>query len=308
MRKKTGFKGRLSRGEQPRGQRSVVKEQNTLLPFLLDLLKGQSKTSVKGLLSRGQVWVNGEVCTHFDMPLAAGHVVLISHEKGNISFNHPQLRIVWEDEHLIVVDKRPGLLSVSTSATQERTAYFLLSQYVKKSDARNKIFVLHRLDKGTSGLMMFAKSQIAQDRLRNNWAEMITSRSYVAVLEGTPTPDADRVITYLAENKQQKVYCTEAGKGKEAITDYRVLRSNSTYSLVEFDLETGRKNQIRAQMEYIQTPIAGDFKYSAETDPAERLMLHARRLHFIHPITEEEMRFETPIPPLFTEVIRRFND
>ena len=307
MRKKTGFRKPLKPGEPPRGQRSFVKEQNTLLPYLLDLLKGQSKTSVKGLLSRGQVWVNGVVCTHFDTLLEVGNEVLISHEKGKISFNHPQLRIVWEDDHLIVVDKKPGLLSVSTSATQERTVYFLLSQYVKKVDARNKIFVLHRLDKGTSGLMMFAKSPTVQDTLRNNWAEMITSRSYVAVLEGTPSPSSDRIITYLTENKQQKVYCTDAQNGKEAITDYRVLKTNETYSLVEFDLETGRKNQIRAQMEHIQTPIAGDFKYGAQTDPAERLMLHARRLYFIHPISQEEMRFETPIPPLFTDVIRQSN-
>ena len=290
--------------ESQRGQSSIIKNDNTLLPYLLELLNNQSKNSVKSLLKHGQVFVNGRSATHFDTPLTSGDKVFISHEKGRIEFNHPQLKIVWEDDELIVVDKKDGLLSVSDSPTQERTAYFLLNEYVKKINPRNKIFILHRLDKGTSGLMMFAKNRNIQEYLRENWHNMITKRTYVALIEGIPEKKEDTIITYLAENSRMKVYCTDPQNGKEAVSHYHVLKSNADYSLIEVDLETGRKNQIRAQMEYIGYPVAGDPKYGALTDPAGRLMLHAMRLFFIHPATNQEMRFETPIPYKFREFVK----
>jgi 23S rRNA pseudouridine1911/1915/1917 synthase len=282
-----------------------VKEQDTLLPYLLGLYaRQQSKTSVKALLRHGQVWVNGTPVTHFDTPLRPGDEVLVSHEKGRVMFNHPLLRIVWEDDELIVVDKKEGLLSVSDSPSQERTAWFLLSQYVKKINPRNRIFMLHRLDKGTSGLMMFARNKNIQEYLRANWHEMITRRTYIAVAEGVPEKREDTITTWLAENSRMKVYCTDPQHGKEAVSRYRVLKNNMTYSLVELELETGRKNQIRAQMEHIGHPVAGDPKYGAQTDPAGRLMLHAGRLFFIHPATGEEMRFETPVPKQFKDLVK----
>jgi 23S rRNA pseudouridine1911/1915/1917 synthase len=287
----------------PHGKKSVVKEDNTLLPYLLELLKGQSKTSVKSLLSHGQVSLNGKSATHFNTPLKAGDEIFISHGKGHVEFNHPQLKIVWEDDDIIVVDKHEGLLSVSDSPTQERTVWFLLSQYVKKMDARNKIFVLHRLDKGTSGLMMFAKNRPAQEALRNNWQQAISQRTYTAVVEGVPEKEEDTIVSYLAENSRYKVYCTDPLQGKEAILRYKTLKNNETYSLVELTLETGRKNQIRAQMEYIGHPVVGDPKYGAHTDPCGRLMLHATRLYFIHPATGREMRFESPVPKQFAKTV-----
>ena len=297
-------RGQQRTDEKQRGQRSIVKSETTLLPYLTILLSGQSKSSVKSILKHGQVFLNGKSVTHFDTPLNADDEIFISHEKGEVSFNHPQLKIVWEDSELIVVDKKDGLLSVSDSPTQERTAYFLLSQYVKKIDPRNKIFILHRLDKGTSGLMMFAKNRNIQEYLRSNWHESITRRSYVALIEGVPEIKKDTIVTYLAENSRMKVYCTDPQNGKEAVSHYNVVKSNNSYSLIEVDLETGRKNQIRAQMEYIGYPVAGDPKYSAQTDPAGRLMLHARRLFFIHPATGQEMRFETPIPKQFSNILK----
>jgi 23S rRNA pseudouridine1911/1915/1917 synthase len=288
----------------PREQQSVVKEENTLLPCLLELLAPQSKTAVKALLRRGQVWVNGTPVTHFNTPLNPGDKISISHEKGHVTFNHPQMKIVWEDDDLIVVDKKEGLLSVSDSPSQERTAYFLLSQYVKKINPRNKIFILHRLDKGTSGLMLFARNKNIQEYLRANWYTMITRRSYMAVTEGAPEKKEDTIVTYLAENNRMKVYCTDPQHGKEAVSHYRTLKSNTKYTLIELDLETGRKNQIRAQMEHIGHPVAGDPKYGAETDPVGRLMLHATRLFFIHPVTSKEMRFETPAPKPFRDLVK----
>ena len=196
------------------------------------------------------------------------------------------------------------MLSVSTARVKERTAYHLLSDYVKKSDPRNKIFVLHRLDRDTSGLMMFAKNIHTQKKLQSDWNQMITERSYVAVVEGQLEKENGLITSYLKENAQMQVYVTSEGDGKEAITRYRVARTNGNYTLVDLDLETGRKNQIRAQMQSIGHPIAGDYKYGAETDPAGRLMLHARKLFFIHPTTGEEMKFETRTPDAFVSLTR----
>ena len=289
---------------QPRGQRVTVREASPLLPFLFAHLTDRSRSAVKSLLRHGQIWVNGRVTTHFDMPLRPGDTVLISHERGRPAFNSPYLRIVWEDESLIVIDKRDGLLSVSDSVAQERTAWAILSAYVREQDPRNRLFVLHRLDRGTSGLMMFARNKGVQEKMREGWADIVTRRSYVAVVEGVPEPAEDTLRNFLAENSRMKVYCTDALHGKEAVTHYRVLKAASDCALVEFTLETGRKNQIRAQMEAFGHPIAGDPKYGAQTDPAERLMLHACRLWFIHPETGREMRFDTPIPAVFSAQVR----
>ena len=178
-----------------------------------------------------------------------------------MEFNNPLLRIVWEDDDLIVINKREGLLSVSTDRIKERTAYRILSDYLKECDPRNKIFVLHRLDRDTSGIMMFAKNQKVKEQLQSNWSEAITQRTYVAVIEGRPEKDTDLIVSNLVENKHMQVYVTQDGDGKEAITRYRLLQTNNSYSLLELELETGRKNQIRAQMQSIGHPVAGDTKY-----------------------------------------------
>ena len=299
-------KGFQAPGQLPHG-RKVVSESNTLLPFLFDLLKEQSKTSVKALLAHNQIAVNGIYTTQFDTPLEPGDEVFISHDRSRrVAFNNPLLNIIWEDDFVIVVNKREGLLSVSTQKVHERTAFHILADYLKRKDPRNKLFVLHRLDRDTSGLMMFAKTRAVQEKMQSNWNEMITERTYVAVVEGRPERDSDIITTQLKENAEARVYVVAEG-GKDAITRYRVLRSNGTYSLLELNLETGRKNQIRAQMEYIGHPIAGDFKYGAETSPAGRVMLHAQKLYFIHPETGEEMKFDTRIPDAFKAIAGKIN-
>ena len=298
MKKGFGMKRRFRPDNAPRGRNITVEQEATLLPFLFELLKEQSKTSVKALLSRGQILVNQQVTTQFDTPLHAGDVVTISYNRRKVVFNNPLLNIIYEDDAVIVVNKREGLLSVSTAKVRERTAFHILSDYLKKSDPRNKLFVLHRLDRDTSGLMMFAKTRAIQEKMQSNWNEMITERTYVAVVEGRPEKESDLITTQLKENAEARVYVVAEG-GKDAITRYHLLRTNDKYSLLELNLETGRKNQIRAQMEYIGHPIAGDYKYGAETDPTGRLMLHAQRLYFIHPETGEEMRFDTRIPDSF---------
>ncbi len=303
MKKRPGYNDTLPR-RAPRGRSVVVKEESTLLPFLFQLLSEQSKSSVKALLTHRQILVNGSVTTQFNAPLVPGDEVMVSYERGKAELNNPLLHIVWEDDDLIVVNKKNGLLSVSNARVKERTAYHILSDYVKKTNPRNKIFVLHRLDRDTSGLMMFAKNQHVQKSLQSNWNSAITQRTYVAVVEGRPEKDSDLIVSNLVENAKMQVYVTTEGEGKEAITRYHVTHSNGRYSLLELDLETGRKNQIRAQMQSIGHSIAGDYKYGAETDPAGRLMLHARRLYFIHPTTGEEMRFDTRIPDTFISLVR----
>ena len=298
MKKGFSMKKRYRREDAPRGRNITVEQEATLLPFLFEKLQGQSKSSVKALLGHGQILVNNEVTTQFDTPLHEGDVVTISYNRRKVVFNNPLLNIIYEDDFIIVVNKREGLLSVSTAKVRERTAFHILSDYLKKSDPCNKLFVLHRLDRDTSGLMMFAKTRAVQEKMQSNWNEMITERTYVAVVEGRPERDSDLITTQLKENAEARVYVVADG-GKDAITRYHLLRTNEKYSLLELNLETGRKNQIRAQMEYIGHPIAGDYKYGAETDPTGRLMLHAQRLYFIHPETGEEMRFDTRIPDAF---------
>ncbi len=302
MVKRSIYKGNTQQ-QRPRGRKVSVQEKAVLLPFLVELLKDQSRSSVKALLSHGQISVNGKATSQFDALLEPNDVVMISYERGKAAFSHPLLSIVWEDADLIVVNKREGLLSVATAKVKERTAYHLLSDYVKKEDPRNKIFVLHRLDRETSGLMMFARNRGVQEKMQSDWSRMITERSYVAVVEGRPEKEADLLVSNLAENAGMQVYVVAEG-GKEAITRYKLLRSNDRYSLLELSLETGRKNQIRAQLNGIGHPIAGDMKYGATSNPGARLMLHARKLFFIHPVSGEYMRFETQVPSAFMALVK----
>lgn len=281
-----------------------VKTENTLLNFLFEVMSEQSKTTVKSLLSHKQVNVNGKMTTKFDTPLSPGDKVTIGKEKGMAAFSHPMLNIIFEDDSLIVIDKMSGLLSMATERDKEKTAYHILSEYVKRSNPRNRIFILHRLDRETSGLMMFAKNIKVQESLQQNWDRAILERKYVAVIEGEPDKAEGQIRSYIAENKAFVVHTTNAKDGKLAITNFRVLKSNKQYSLIELDLETGRKNQIRVHMQELGHPIAGDKKYGAKTNPLNRLSLHAFKLRFVHPDTRKEMDFETPIPKRFSLLVK----
>jgi 23S rRNA pseudouridine1911/1915/1917 synthase len=276
-----------------------------LLPFLFATLNDRSKTTVKSLLRHGQVLLNGKPTTHFDAHLRPGDVIGISSAKTSVvTFRHSLLSIAYEDADIIVVNKGAGLLAVSDPQLQQVSAHSLLIEYVRQRDSKSRVFILHRLDKYTSGLMMFALTREAQERLRSDWYNMITRRAYTAIVEGCPARNKDTLVTYLTENKRMKVYCTDPQHGKEAVSHYRVIKSVTDYSLLEVELETGRKNQIRAQMEYIGHPVVGDLKYGATVDPVGRLMLHANCLCFIHPATGLEMRFTSPPPKDF----KRFFD
>ena len=296
-----------SRGRRGPDRIEVFKvEKNTaLLPFLLGTFNDRSKTTVKSYLTHRQIAINNTPVTQFDTPLHPGDEISINYTRGYKEFRHPRLRIVYEDDFLIVVDKGYGLLSISTDRVKAKTAYHILSDYVRQDNPANRIFVLHRLDRDTSGLMMFAKSQGIQEKMQRSWNDMVLDRRYVAVVEGEPEPSKGEVASYLKENTAFHVYSTDDKEnGQYALTRYEVLATNGNYSLVELQLETGRKNQIRVHMQDIGHSIAGDRKYGAHSNPLGRLALHASRLRFVHPITRRDMLFETPIPAGFQRIVR----
>lgn len=296
-----------NKGTKPKNttNTTIVTEVDSLLSYLFKTYSDKSKTTVKSWLSHRQVAINGNPETAFDAPLAPGDKVLINFEKGFKVFKNSRIKIVYEDEYIIVANKGYGLLSVSSDRIKEKTAYHILSDYLKEDNPSAKLFVIHRLDRDTSGLIMFAKSEEVQFKLQHSWNEMVLDRRYVAVISGHIDPAEGEISSYLAENSVHHVYSTsDKENGQFALTKYKTLQKNSRLSLVEVQLATGRKNQIRVHMSESGHPIAGDKRYGSKENPLGRLSLHAFRLRFVHPITRKDMLFETPIPPQFVKVTR----
>ncbi len=282
-----------------------VREEMKLMDFLLAKMGGMSRNKVKSLLAHRQVSVNDKITMQFDYSLKLNDLVVINTTRGNLELNHPLLKIVYEDSDLIIVDKKEGLLTVTVGTNRDITAFSILKNYVKKSSPANKIYTVHRLDKDTSGLLIFSKNRDIQHILRNNWHEIVTKRTYVAVVEGRVEKGNDQIVSWLTEDeiKLKAISSPRDNGGKKAITHYKLLKATDEYSLMELELETGRKNQIRVHMEDIGHPIVGDRKYGAQTSIG-RLALHARVLEFYHPITGELMHFETEIPKEFERLLR----
>lgn len=277
-----------------------------VMQFLLEMEPTPKRNDVKVWLKYGYVKVNGVVTTQFDEPVEPGVTVEVNISRPFVVFRHPRVQLVYEDDDIIVINKGYGLLSVGTgSARHEETAYNIVKDYIKRQHPGNKLFVVHRLDRETSGLMMFAKSVEAQTAMQHNWSNMVISRTYVAVLEGALKTDEGQVKSNLAETSQFKVYSTETEEGRPSVTNYRVLKRGNGYTLAEFSLETGRKNQIRVHAKDLGHPIIGDRKYGAKGSPIKRLALHARTLRFAHPMTRRDMNFETPIPSKFLMLVNR---
>lgn len=275
-----------------------------LLDFLFEAMPDKSRTTVKSYLTKRRVQVNDLTTTQYNFPLRKGDRVTIGSGRVAPAPKSQQLRIVYEDADIIVIDKRNGLLSIGTDKEQKRTAYYILSDYVKEQHPDNKIFVVHRLDRETSGLMMFAKSEKVQEQMQRGWHKLVLDRRYVAVIEGA-LPHAKGVIDApLTQDRNHKMWVTRPGEGEDATTYYTTLRRGKEYSLVDLRLVTGKKNQIRAHLEWKGTPIAGDKKYHAKTNPAGRVCLHAYKLSITHPTTGQELHFDTRIPKLFEECVK----
>ena len=285
-----------------------------LMSFLLAKLGGMTRTSVKQLLSQRRVTVNAGIQTRHDTPLKPGDIVQVLQGRGNVELRHPKLRVIYEDDALIVVEKKNGLLTVPYNPkSSEMTAYSILKDYVRKQSNRNTIHVVHRLDRETSGVLVFAKSPELQEYMRTYWRQLVTKRTYVALVEGKLEKKEGTITSWLTEDQHtMMVYSSQTDNGgQKAVTHYKMVKESraqsieedvaADYSLVELNLETGRTNQIRVHMQSIGHPVIGDRKYGHgnEYSPVDRLCLHAKVLEFIHPMTEKKVRFEAAAPKEF---------
>lgn len=278
----------------------TVAGSTELMKFLLDQLKHKNRDNIKTYLRFKQVLVDGKIITQFNHPLNPGQQVEILHDRISPEKQYRGISIIYEDQHLIVIDKHAGMLSIATDKEKEKTAYSMLSTHVKKQNPDCKIFVVHRLDRETSGLMIFAKSEMVQKLFQEDWYNTVTERTYVAVTEGIVEQEEGTLTSYLKESKALIVYSSQnPDQGEKAVTHYRVIKRNPGYTLMKINPETGRKNQIRVHMKDLGHSIIGDRKYGSLVNPIGRLGLHAMILSFIHPISREELHFETKIPERF---------
>ncbi|MEG2000289.1 MAG: RluA family pseudouridine synthase [Evtepia sp.] len=274
----------------------LASEADTLLPFLLKHISG-SRNNIKSILARGQVAVDAIPTTRFDYPIQQGQTITVA-APGKVAVDFP-FPILFEDKDLIVIDKPAGLLTIASDKEKNITAYHMITEVLRARTPAERVFIIHRLDRDTSGVVMFAKNEETKQLFQEKWDEILIKRGYTAVLEGIPKEESGTVHSWLHETITHVVYSGSVYDGKEAITNYRVLNQKGNYTLVDIELKTGRKNQIRVHMKDLDCPVAGDKKYGSKTDPLKRLALHASELSFRHPKTKKEIVFKAPIPVAF---------
>jgi 23S rRNA pseudouridine1911/1915/1917 synthase len=280
-----------------------VVEPAQLIAFVMEKMHGMSRNRAKALISNRVVIVNNTITTHPLAELKPGDVVQLDRSKHKKSFHCKELDIVFEDPYLFVIDKHPGLLSMSNNSRQQ-TVQTVLNRYLEKGGGRNTSHLVHRLDRDTSGLMVYAKDVQTQQSLINSWQQLVTDRRYLALVKGEFQQTRGRIQSWLTEDKKFVTHSSPVDNGgKYAVTHYNVLVSSNGYSLVECVLETGRKNQIRVHMADLGHPVVGDSKYGSKEDPMRRLGLHAYMLCFTHHVTGKRMRFETPVPACFEKCL-----
>lgn len=281
-----------------------VHEEKPLLEYLLQTLQGQSRSKIKATLQGRGIKVNGKVVTQFDYLLKPGMKVAVSKTKRNDRFKSKYVKVVYEDRYLIVIEKEPGILSMANGRLA-LSVKSVLDKYFAQTQQKCRAHVVHRLDRDTSGLMVYAKDMETEQILEHNWQNIVFDRRYVAVVSGEVTEEGGTVANWLKDNKAYVTYSSPVDNGgKYAVTHFHVLARTTEHSLVEFKLETGRKNQIRVHSADMGHPVCGDEKYGNGDDPLHRLCLHAFLLCFRHPITGEPMEFSTPIPTAFTRLFR----
>ncbi len=295
-------KGKMA---SPKMEVYSVNKETSLLEFLFEVMSNRSKTTVKSYLAHQQITVNEKTVTQFNYRLNPGDKVSLYRGIVQKAFRHPMLSIIYEDKYLLVVHKKNGLLSMATDKERKKTAYYILSEYLKQQDSSNRIFIIHRLDRETSGIMLFAKTLEVQHQLQKNWNNLVLEREYVAVVSGRPPQKEGTYRSFLAENKAYMVYSVPNFEmGELAVTHYRILKQSPENTLLALNLETGKKNQIRVHMKDMGCPIIGDKKYGGIISPINRIALHARSIRFIHPVTKQEMFFDTDIPKPFLQLLK----
>lgn len=272
-----------------------------LLEFLLKEMK-QSRSKVKATLAGHGIKVDGKMVSQFDYPLKPGMTISISKSKKNNTFKSRWIKIVYEDRWIVVIEKQAGILSMA-AGHKSLNVKSVLDDYFQKTHQKCRAHVVHRLDRDTSGLMVYAKDIDTEQALEHDWHQIVFDRRYVAVMSGEMKEDEGTVSNWLKDNKAYVTYSSPTDNGgKHAVTHYRTLNRTTDHSLVEFKLETGRKNQIRVHCQDIGNPVCGDVKYGDGNDPLHRLCLHAYMLCFYHPVTGEPLEFSTPIPTAFKQL------
>jgi 23S rRNA pseudouridine1911/1915/1917 synthase len=289
--------------QQDRYDHYTVKEESPLLEWLLNHLQ-QSRSKVKATLQGRGIKVNGKVVTQFDFLLQPGMKVAVSQTKKNDQFKSRYVKIVYEDRYLVVVEKNIGILSMAAghSSLNVKT---VLDDYFRKTRQNCTAHVVHRLDRDTSGLMIYAKDMTTEQILEHEWHQIVYDRRYVAVVSGEMEDDEGTIANWLKDNKAYVTYSSPVDNGgKYAVTHFHTLARTADHSLVEYRLETGRKNQIRVHSADMGHPVCGDVKYGNGDNPIHRLCLHAYVLCFYHPVTHQRMEFETPVPNDFKFIMK----
>lgn len=276
----------------------TVKENAPLLEYLINNVS-ESRSKLKATLQGRGIAVNGRMVTQFDYQLKAGDKIIISRHKKQNQFKSRYVKIVYEDRWLVVVEKNIGILSMAAGHSSLNVKS-VLDDYFLKSRQKCRAHVVHRLDRDTSGLMVYAKDIETEQILEHNWHQIVYDRRYVAVVSGEMEQDNGTIANWLKDNKAYITYSSPTDNGgKYAVTHFQVLNRTTEHSLVEYKLETGRKNQIRVHSADMGHPVCGDVKYGNGDDPLHRLCLHAYMLCFTHPVTGEPIEFSTPIPTAF---------
>jgi 23S rRNA pseudouridine1911/1915/1917 synthase len=273
-----------------------VSDSSILIDFLIEKIGTASKTTVSKMIKTGRVEVNGRQVIKREFKLSKGDSIEI---KKVARIELPDFPILYEDESIIVAEKPAGLLTISTGKTNSPTFFRMISDYIKSSNPKSRLFIVHRLDREVSGAIVFAKSEDIKDKLQENWHNF--EKRYIALVEGKMQEKSGKVENFLLENKAMVVYVADknAINAKLAITNYSVIQESSKFSLVSIKIETGRKNQIRVHMSHLGHPIVGDKKYNSTLNPFKRIALHSSYLSIVHPITNKKMNFESKAPSEF---------
>jgi 23S rRNA pseudouridine1911/1915/1917 synthase len=283
----------------------TVNQPSGLMDFLIARMPDKSRNTIKSFLIHRQVTVDNHEVSKYNYALLPGQQVkIIIGKKTEEIIKYHGLKILFEDAYIIVIDKEAGLLSIATEKERRQTAYFILTEHVRKTKRNDRVYIVHRLDKDASGVMMFAKSVEMQEILQRNWEKAKVDRRYAALAEGKMENIEGTHISWLKESSALIMYSYNFDNGgQKAITHYKLIKGNNDYSLLEVKIDTGRKNQIRVHMKDLGHSIVGDKKYGATTNPIRRMGLHATSLAFQHPVTNKEMRFESPVPGSFMKLV-----
>lgn len=281
-----------------------VKESMILMDFLRSQLKHMSRNNIKSLLTRKQVMVDGAPISQFNFVLTPGDIVMI----GKYSPQEkplPTPKILYEDQDFLVIDKPTGLLTIASDNEKSQTAFRVMMDYVREKDPHARLYVVHRIDRDTSGVLMFCKHEELRDEMQKQWNSIVSKRGYYAIVDGIPVEKKKTIHTWLHKTSTQLMYSRqyEDDEGKEAITHYVVKKELKNHAFLDVKIDTGRKNQIRVHLKELGHTVIGDDKYHALTDPIKRLGLHAYALEFIHPVTAKKYSFFSPLPGLMKAFI-----